>query len=164
VAGAAQAPEQLGVLVLGRRQPRPSTVITSTDRRLSTVIPKRRVTYPIPPPSRGPGLRDGADWHREAVLLARGVELAEQHAGVGPRDPVPGSISIRFISVVSITKPPSGIAWPSIAWPPERSAIETSLSTAYWTAVAMSSTSVARTINAGLRSTQRAFGISRASS
>ena len=42
-AAAAQAPEQVGVLLLGARTTRPSAVTSSTDARLSLVQPKRRV-------------------------------------------------------------------------------------------------------------------------
>ena len=53
-AAAAQRPEQVRVLVLGRPQDRPSAVTTSAETRLSIASPCRWPSQPMPPPRVSP--------------------------------------------------------------------------------------------------------------
>ena len=73
-ARAAEAPEQLRLLVGARRaRVRPSAVTSSTARRLSIVSPNRRWSRPIAAAERQPGdagMPDDPDRADEAMLLA----------------------------------------------------------------------------------------------
>ena len=56
-ATAADAPEQIGVLLGARSQPAvPSAVTTSAEMRLSIVSPCLRLSQPNPPPSVSPAM------------------------------------------------------------------------------------------------------------
>ena len=53
-AAAAQAPQQLGVLLTRSGTSRPSAVTTSAATRLSQASPNLRIVQPMPPPSVNP--------------------------------------------------------------------------------------------------------------
>ena len=79
--------------------------------------------------SRRASLRDGACRNNIAVLLRRGVQLSQEHAGLDRGNPVAPSIVICFINDVSMTNALCGMACPSIPCPPLRMAIARSCST-----------------------------------
>ena len=122
-AAAAQAPEQVGVLVLAGRDEPPSAVTTCAEIRLSHARPYLVESQAYPPPSvnrRHPWWSSGRRAWRARRAGSRGrARPAGRRRSRARRVPT-GSTCTPFIPERSIRTPSSQTPVPATLWPPQR--------------------------------------------
>ena len=155
-AGAAQAPEELGLLGLGRAD---EPAVGGDELDGGQVVdrePEVALEAADSPTERQPGdagVADDAGRADEAVRLRGDVELAEERAAVRPGGPGPRIRPRRRASPdMSTRSPPFAPPSPAALWPPDRTVISRSCSRAKRIAVATSSAVDGRAMTAGRRS------------
>ena len=155
-AGAAEAPEELRLLGLGRAD---ESAVGGDELDGGQVVdrePEVALEAADSPTERQPGdagVADDADRADEAVRLRRDVELAEEGAAVRSGGPGPRiDLDAAHRRQVDRRGRHPGRASPAALWPPDWTAISRSCSRAKRTAVATSSAVDGRAMTAGRRS------------
>ena len=154
-AASAQAPEEVGVLGLARLD---ELAVGGHQVDGQQLVDREPVLAHDPADAAAerepgdPGVGDDPAGRREPERLRLAVELAPEHAGLGPRRRASGSTWMPFISQRSITIPPSQTERPGKLWPPPRTATRRPVARANRTAAMTSATPAQRAISAGRRS------------
>ena len=144
-AAAAQRPEQVGVLVLARaHEPAVGEHDLGREQRVDrqAVVAHQPADAAAEREPADAGVRDLAGGHGEAVLLGRGVELAEQRAAADADHGALGvDVDARSAPRMSMHSAPSRTERPETEWPPARIVKATPASRAARMAAATSSAS-----------------------